>query len=77
VIPFNRICDDPDTNVGLLATFVYSTYEAVVAVPSKVPINDPLSVLIDPDVTATNARTITLDSDGGTSINERVELDTV
>jgi hypothetical protein len=46
------ICVELDTNVGLLTTLLYSTYDAVVDteeeiaqldVPSNVPANDPLN----------------------------------
>jgi hypothetical protein len=59
------------------ATNAYDAVVAYEAVPVRSPTNDPLSVLTDPDATATNARTSIFDCDGGTSVKVNVELDMV
>jgi hypothetical protein len=43
------------------ATSAYDAVVAYEAVPVRSPTNDPLSVLTDPDATATNARTSIFD----------------
>jgi hypothetical protein len=50
-IPLNDICSEPDTNVGLFATLLYSTYEALVADPVIVAFIPP-ATFKDPDMVA-------------------------